>query len=229
MGQKVNPIVFRLGISENWRANWFSNKKDFKGCLQEDVYIREFLQARFPKTTLGKIDIEKVSDKIRVRVHTPRPGVILGRKGSEINRVRDELYQKLKKQITIDVLEINPPGQSAQFLSDTIALQLEKRSPHRQAIKKAIQLALQSGAKGAKVRVSGRIGGVEIARSEQYKDGKVPLHTLRARIDYATTTAVLKTGTVGVKVWIYLGELSDQAGAPATGAPHRRNRENADA
>lgn len=209
MGQKVNPIGLRIGIVENWRSNWFANKKEFKEMLREDILIRDYIKKRYPRGSISKIEIEK-TDKIRIRIYTPRPGVVLGRRGAEINRLRDELYEMFKKQITIDCIEVNPPGLSAQFLADSIVLQLEKRVPHRQAIKKAMDLAIQSGAKGVKVRISGRIGGVEIARSEQYIVGKVPLHTLRAKIDYATSTAFLRSGTVGVKVWVYLGEILEE-------------------
>ena len=209
MGQKVNPIGLRIGIVENWRSNWYASKKDFRELLKEDVLIREYIKKRYPRGTVSKIDIEK-TDKIKIRIYTPRPGVVLGRKGVEINQLRDELYEIFKKQVSIDCIEINSPGTSAQFLADSIVIQLEKRVPHRQAIKKAIDLAIQSGAKGIKVRISGRIGGAEIARSEQYIVGKVPLHTLRAKIDYATSTAFTRSGTVGVKVWVYLGEFLEE-------------------
>lgn len=211
MGQKVNPIGLRIGIIEGWRSNWFASKKDFKDLLKEDILIRDYIKKRYPRGTISKIEIEK-TDKIRIKIYTSRPGVVLGRKGSEINQLRDELYELLKKQINIDCIEINPPGVSAQFLADSIVIQLEKRVPHRQAIKKAMDLAMQSGAKGIKVRISGRIGGVEIARSEQYIVGKVPLHTLRAKIDYATSTAFTRSGTVGVKVWVYLEEVLEEKG-----------------
>jgi len=209
MGQKVNPIGLRLGIGqigEEWRSMWYARKKAFPALLQEDVLIRRYLLQRFPRSSIGRIDIKKVSDSVRIHIRTPRPGVVLGRKGTEINAVRDELYRMIQKQVSIDVEEINPPGRSAQFIADSIALQLEKRTPHRQVVKKAMALALQSGAKGIKVQVNGRIAGVEISRSELYINGTVPLHTLRAQIDYATSTAILKTGTVGVKVWLYLGD-----------------------
>jgi small subunit ribosomal protein S3 len=210
MGQKVNPISMRLGIIEGWKGNWFADKKQFKELLKEDVYIRKYLKERFPRGTISNIDIEKIKDKLIVKIYTTRPGVILGRKGSEIDMVRDELYKLFNKQISIDVFEVNPPGQSAQFLADSIAMQLEKRMPHRQAIKKVMALSLQSGAQGIKVRISGRIGGREISRSEQYMEGKVPLHTLRARIDYAVSTAFSRSGTVGLKVWVYLGEVLEE-------------------
>lgn len=210
MGQKVNPIGLRLGIIEDWRTKWFANKKEFKDWLKEDVFIRNYILKKYPRATISKIEIKKVGDKIKIVIHTTRPGVVLGRKGSEINKLRDELIEKLKKQISIDVIEINPPGRSAQFLADTIAIQLERRVPHRYAIKRAMALALESGIEGIKVRISGRIGGVEISRSEQYIEGKVPLHTLRARIDYATSTAFTRSGTVGLKVWLYLGEVFEE-------------------
>jgi small subunit ribosomal protein S3 len=211
MGQKVNPLSLRVGGIENWRSIWYSGKKEFKELLREDVRLREYLNDRFPRGTISRIDIEKIPDKLTVKLYTTRPGVVLGRKGSEINRVRDELYRMVKKQVNIDVLEVNPPGKSAKFLADSIAMQLERRIPHRQAIKKAIALALQSGAQGIKVKISGRIGGVEISRTERYIQGKVPLHTLRAKIDYAVSTAFTRSGTVGLKVWVFLEEVLDES------------------
>lgn len=211
MGQKVNPIGLRIGIVEDWRSKWFGTNKNFKDLLKEDILIREYIKKRYPRGTITKIEIEK-TDKIWIKIYTPRPGVVLGRKGAEIKQLTDELYNIFKKQIIIDCQEVAPPGLSAQFLADSIAIQLEKRVPHRQAIKKAMDLAMQSGAKGIKVRISGRIGGVEIARSEQYIEGKVPLHTLRAKIDYATSTAFTRSGTVGVKVWVYLGDVLEEEG-----------------
>ena len=209
MGQKVNPVGLRIGIVEKWKGNWFAGKKEFKNLLKEDVAIREYLVRRFPRGTISKIDIEK-TDKLIIKIFTTRPGVVLGRKGSEIDMVRDELYKIFKKQVSIDVLEVNPPGLSAQFLADSMVMQLEKRLPHRQVIKKAMALAMQSGAQGIKVRISGRIGGTEIARSELYMEGKIPLHTLRAKIDYAVSVAFLRSGTVGLKVWVYLGEVLEK-------------------
>jgi small subunit ribosomal protein S3 len=211
MGQKVNPIGLRIGIVENWRSNWFADKKTFKDLLKEDILIKDYIKKRYPRGSITKIEIEK-TDNIRIRIYTTRPGVVLGRKGTEINKLRDELYEMFKKQVNIDCIEVNPPGLSAQFLADSIVIQLEKRVPHRQAIKKAMDLAMQSGAKGIKVRISGRIAGAEIARSEQYIQGKVPLHTLRAKIDYATSTAFTRSGTVGIKVWVYLGDVLEEKG-----------------
>ncbi|MGI6595537.1 MAG: 30S ribosomal protein S3 [Elusimicrobia bacterium] len=209
MGQKVNPVGLRIGIVEKWKGNWFAGKKEFKESLKEDVAIREYLIKRFPRGIISKIEIEK-TDKLIVKIHTTRPGVVLGRKGSEVDMVRDELYKKFNKQVSIDVLEVNPPGLSAQFLADSIAMQLEKRMSHRHVIKKVIALAMQSGAKGIKIRISGRIGGAEIARSELYKEGTVPLHTLRAKIDYAVSVAHLRSGAVGLKVWVYVEEVLEK-------------------
>lgn len=209
MGQKVNPIGLRLGITERWRSFWYANDRNFKDFLKEDVEIRKYLFGRFPRGSVTRVDIEKIAEKIKINLHSPRPGVVLGRKGAEINTVREELYNRLNKQISIDVDEVKNPGQDAQFMADSIAMQLERRVPHRIAVKKAMALSLQSGALGIKIRVGGRLGGAEISRSELYIKGKVPLHTLRAKISYATSTAITKFGCIGVKVWIFLGEVFD--------------------
>ncbi len=210
MGQKVNPIGLRLGITEKWRSFWFANDRNFKDFLREDVEIRKYLFGRFPRGSITRVDIEKIAEKVKINLYSPRPGVVLGRKGAEINAVRDEVYNRIKKQVTIDVNGIKNPGQDAQFMADSIAMQLERRVPHRIAVKKAMALSLQSGALGIKVRVGGRLGGAEISRSELYMKGKVPLHTLRAKISYATSTAITKFGCIGVKVWIFLGEVFDK-------------------
>lgn len=209
MGQKVNPIGLRLGITEKWRSFWYADDRHFKDFLKEDVEIRKYLFNRFPRGSVTRVDIEKISEKVKIVLYSPRPGVVLGRKGAEINTVREELYNKLNKQISIDVDEVKNPGQDAQFMADSIAMQLERRVPHRIAVKKAMALSLQSGALGIKIRVGGRLGGAEISRSELYIKGKVPLHTLRAKISYATSTAITKFGCIGVKVWIFLGEVFD--------------------
>jgi small subunit ribosomal protein S3 len=208
MGQKVNPIGLRIGITEHWRSFWFANDRTFKDLLREDVETRKFLlQNCFPRGSVTKVEIEKVADKMRIILWSPRPGVVLGRKGSEINNVRELLFSRINKQVQIDVNEVQNPGQDAQFIADSIAMQLERRVPHRVAVKKAMALALNSGALGIKIRVGGRLGGAEISRSELYISGKVPLHTLRAKIDYAQSTSITKFGCIGVKVWIFLGEM----------------------
>ena len=208
MGQKVNPIGLRLGITERWRSFWFADDKSFKDFLKEDVEMRKYLFQRFPRGSVTRIDIEKIAEKITINLYSPRPGVVFGRKGAEIKSLKDELHEKMKKQmVDVDVKEVKNPGQDAQFIADSIAMQLERRVPHRVAIKKAMGLSLQSGSLGIKVRVGGRLGGAEISRSELYIKGKVPLHTLRAKISYATSTAITKFGCIGVKVWIFLGEV----------------------
>ncbi len=218
MGQKINPISLRLGIVEGWRGVWFANKQEFKSMLQEDALIRKYFEEKYPRGTITDLYIKKVSDRIKIELFAAKPGIVLGRRGSEINKVRDELYKLLNKQVTIDVIEVASIGQSAQFLADNIAMQLERRMPHRQVIKKTIALAMQSGAKGIKVKISGRIGGAEIARSEQYKEGKVPLHTLRAKIDFAKSTAFSRSGTVGLKVWVYTGDVLEKESKDAVDA-----------
>lgn len=217
MGQKVNPISLRLGIVENWRSNWFGDK-DFSKLLHEDIIIRDYLKKRFSSGTINKLEIEKTPDRIRLIINTAKPGLIIGRKGSEIDNVRDELYRLVNKQIVIDVVEIKNPGLNAQFIADTIALQIEKRTPYRQAIKKSIAMARATGALGIKIRIGGRLAGAEIAQSKQYIDGKVPLHTLRGKIDYATTTCITKSGAIGIKVWVYLGEILTTGKQPETPA-----------
>jgi small subunit ribosomal protein S3 len=213
MGQKVNPISLRLGITEKWRSLWFADDKNFKNFLKEDVLIKNYLFKRFPRGSITKIEIEKIAEKIRIILYSPRPGVVLGRKGTEINQVRNEIIKLLNedkkqtKQVSIDVEEIKNPILSAQFVADTIAMQLERRVPHRVAIKKEMSLCRSAGAPGIKIKVGGRLGGAEISRAELYIDGKVPLHTLRAKIDYATSTAITKFGCIGVKVWIFLKEV----------------------
>lgn len=211
MGQKVNPIGLRLGITERWRSFWFASNKNFKGFLKEDVKMRKYIFQRFPRGSITRIDIEKIAERIKVNLYSPRPGVVFGRKGAEIKSLKDELCEKMNKHIVdVDVKEIKNPGQDAQFIADSIAMQLERRVPHRIAVKKAMALSLQSGSLGIKIRVGGRLGGAEISRSELYIKGKVPLHTLRAKIGYATSTAITKFGCIGVKVWIYLGEIFNE-------------------
>ena len=206
MGQKVNPLSLRLGIIENWRSNWFA-KGNYGDLIKEDLLIRNFITKRFIRGGITRIDIEKVADRIRIILHTTRPGIVIGRKGAEIDRLSNELYNLLKKQVTVDVEEVKDPNLNAQFIADAIVYQLAKKSSYRYVIKRAIAVAMQSGAKGIKVRASGRLAGTEISRSEQYKEGRIPLHTLRAAIDYGVVTAHTKYGTIGIKVWVYKGEI----------------------
>jgi len=206
MGQKVNPIGFRLGIIENWKSNWFS-KGSYADLIKEDLLIRKFIARRFVRGGITKIEIEKIADRVKIILHSARPGIVIGRKGVEIDRLSNELHDLLKKQVTVDVKEIKYPNISAQFIANAIIFQIAKKGSHRYVIKRAIATAMQSGAKGIKIRGAGRLGGAEISRAEQYKDGRIPLHTLRADIDYGVATSHTKYGTVGIKVWVYKGEV----------------------
>jgi small subunit ribosomal protein S3 len=208
MGQKVHPIGFRLGYIKTWNSRWFARKQDFARFLHEDIAIRKYVLTGFGQAAIAKVDIERASDKIRVFVHTARPGVIIGRKGADIDRLRESL-QKItgNKEVHINIVEIKNPSTNAQLIADNIALQLEKRIAFRRAMKKAIQQAIDSGAKGIKVQTKGRLAGSEIARAEGYLEGTVPLHTLRADIDFGFSEAKTTYGKIGVKTLVYKGDI----------------------
>ena len=207
MGQKVCPIGFRLVRNKNWRSIWFANKQEFGKMLVEDQEVRRFLMAKKSFTGTSKIIIMRMSDKVEITVHTARPGLVIGKGGSEIDQLKSELRKKLGKEVWIEVTEIKRPDLEGQLVAEGIARQLERRVAFRRALKKAIQSTMDSGAHGIKVQVSGRIGGAEIARSEWYKEGRIPLHTLRADIDYGQSRSETTYGTIGVKVWINRGEV----------------------
>lgn len=208
MGQKGNPIGFRLIVNKNWRSRWFANKKDFAPFLLEDQLIRKTLMAKPACQGTSMIRIKRMSEKVEVTICTARPGLVIGKKGAEIDQLKKELNQLIKKDVWIEVEEIKRPDLDAQLVADGIAKQLERRIPFRRAMKKAIQATKDAGAVGVKVQVSGCIGGAEIARTEWYKEGSVPLHTLRVDLDYATATAMTTHGTIGIKVWINRGEIN---------------------
>ncbi len=208
MGQKVHPIGFRLGYTKTWSSLWYANKKNFAKYLHEDLKIRKRVLKMFAQAAIAKVEVERASDKIRVNIHTARPGVIIGRKGSDIDRLREELQGVTgNKEVHINIKEIKSPATNAQLVSENVALQLEKRIAFRRAMKKAIQQAMDSGALGIKIQTKGRLAGSEIARTEGYLEGKVPLHTLRADIDYGFAEAMTTYGKIGVKVLIYKGEI----------------------
>ncbi len=210
MGQKVNPISLRLGFIENWRSNWFRHHH-LGPLILEDYRIREFLNKRFADSGITRIDIERLADQVRIKIQASRPGLIIGRKGVEINTVSEELRKICQKDVTIDVTEVPNPALDANFMAQSIAFQLSRRSSsYRFVCKRAIETAMQQGAGGIKIRVSGRLAGAEISRSETYKEGKIPLHTLNAIIDYARATAYTTYGTIGVKVWIYKGDAKEK-------------------
>jgi small subunit ribosomal protein S3 len=206
MGQKTNPIGFRLGIVKPWVSRWYANK-DMPALLKEDELVRKYLMTRLGHAAIAEIHIERRPGKVTVTIHTGRPGVVIGKKGTEVDKLRDELAQLTSKEAAINVEEIKRPETSAQLVGDNIAHQIVQRISFRRAMKRAVQAAMRMGAQGIKVRVSGRLGGAEIARTEGYHEGRVPLHTLRADIDYATSTAKTTYGTIGIKVWIFRGEV----------------------
>ena len=206
MGQKVNPISNRLGIINGWDSNWFGGK-DFGDKLLEDHKIREYLNARLAKASISKIIIERTLKLITITVHTARPGIIIGKGGQEVDKLKEELKKITKKEVQINIFEIKRPELDAMIVANNIARQVEGRIAYRRAIKMAIASTMRMGAEGIKVLISGRLNGAEMARAEMYKEGRTPLHTLRADIDYALAEANTKVGTTGIKVWICKGEV----------------------
>jgi small subunit ribosomal protein S3 len=208
MGQKVHPRGFRLGIVKPWKSRWYADK-NFAALLQEDETIRKYMHRRLAHAAVAEVEIERKPQKVVVTVHTARPGVVIGKQGSEVDKLRDELGHLTKSEVSINVEEIKRPEIDAQLVADSVAHQLTQRISFRRAMKRAVQSAMRSGADGIKIQCGGRLGGAEIARSEGYHEGRVPLHTLRADIDYAQSTAKTTYGTIGVKVWIFKGEVMD--------------------
>jgi small subunit ribosomal protein S3 len=208
MGQKANPIGNRLGIIRGWESNWYGNKKDFAAKLIEDNKIRTYLNARINKGGISKIVIERTLGKLIITIHTSKPGIIIGKGGGEVDRIKEELKKLTgKEDVQINILEIRRPELDAMIVADTIARQIENRINYKRAIKMSIASALRMGAEGIKVKVSGRLGGAEIARTEEIKQGRVPLHTFRMDIDYANVFALTVYGKIGIKVWICKGEI----------------------
>ena len=209
MGQKVNPIGFRLGILRSWDSNWY-DEKDFAGKLQEDQKIRIYIFNRLKKAGIARILIDRTPKRAVITIHTSRPGIVIGRSGKEITQLEEELKQITNKEVKILIHEVKRPELDAYLVAENIAQQLEGRMAFRRAMKMGITSAMRMGAEGVRVMCGGRLGGAEIARSEQYKEGRIPLHTLRADIDYAQATAMTIYGTIGVKVWICRGELLER-------------------
>ena len=206
MGQKVHPIGFRLGFNKTWRSRWYA-EKEYANLLHEDIKLKKDLKKRFAHAGVSHVDIERAANKLKISIYTSRPGIIIGRKGQEVDKLKQEVQKNTGKEVFINIQEILKPELDAQLVSESVALQLEKRIAFRRAMRKAVDAALRFGAKGIKVRVSGRLNGAEIARSEWYLHGQLPLHTLRADIDYGTSEAKTSFGQIGVKCWIYKGEL----------------------
>ncbi len=206
MGQKINPISFRLGIVRGWESSWYGGK-EFAEKLVEDEKIRKYIAARIPKGAIARVMIERTLKRITLTIHTARPGIVIGKGGNEVDKIKEELKKITEKDVQINIFEIKRPEVDAKLIGEAIAQQLQARISFRRAMKQAIQGAMRLGAQGIKVKVSGRLGGAEIARSEQYKEGRVPLHTLRADIDYALSEAQTVYGIIGIKVWVFKGEV----------------------
>jgi len=205
MGQKVNPIGFRVGITRGWESVWYANDKNFGEQLREDIRLRRYVKARLKHAGISRIIIERPADKIKVTVHTSRPGVVIGKKGAEIDAVRGELVRKFGREVQVFIVEVRRPEAEAQLVAENIAFQLERRVAFRRAMKRAVQSALRMGAKGVRINCAGRLGGAEIARTEWYREGRVPLHTLRADVDYGFAEANTTYGIIGIKVWVFNG------------------------
>jgi small subunit ribosomal protein S3 len=223
MGQKVHPYGFRLGVTKTWRSRWFA-KQDYSKLLHEDLDLKELLRERLKAAGVSSIEVDRPGNKLRITIRTSRPGIIIGRKGAEIEKLKQDLAKKTKRDVFIDIQEVHKPELDAQLVSESIALQLEKRVAFRRAMRKAVDSAMRFGCKGIKVRVSGRLNGAEIARSEWYLQGQLPLHTLRADIDYGFAQAYTTYGVIGVKCWTYKGEILESGPRRYSSEPEPRRQ-----
>src|SRR5215212_11787901 len=219
MGQKINPVGFRLAVNRNWGSKWFANTKNFPGMLLEDIRVREYLEKKLSHAAVGKVVIERPSKNARITIYSARPGVVIGKKGEDIEGLRTTLQKLMGVPVHVNIEEIRKPELDAQLIADSITGQLEKRVMFRRAMKRAMQNAMRLGAQGIKITSAGRLNGIEIARTEWYREGRVPLHTLRADIDYGTGEAKTTYGVIGIKVWVYKGEIMPKGEAQALLAP----------
>lgn len=206
LGQKVNPIGFRLGVIRSWDSKWYE-EKNYARWLHQDIKLREYVKEKLDAAGISKVEIERAANKVKVSVHTARPGIVIGKRGAEIDKIKKDLQKFTENEVFLNVVEVRKAEIDAQLVAENIAQQLERRIAFRRAMKKAMQTALKFGAKGIRVACSGRLGGAEMARYEWYREGRVPLHTLRADIDFGTATAYTTYGTIGVKCWIFRGEV----------------------
>ena len=207
MGQKVHPYGFRLGINKTWTSNWCA-RREFPDLLLEDIRLRQYIKKTLSHAGISRVEVERSANRVRVNIHTARPGIIIGKKGLEVDRLKEELQKMISgKQVNLNIKEVRRAELDANLVAQNVALQLEKRISFRRAMKKSVLSSLRFGAQGIKIRVSGRLGGAEIARSEWYREGRVPLHTLRANIDYGTARASTTFGVIGVKAWVYRGDI----------------------
>src|SRR5687768_17826634 len=207
MGQKINPIGFRLGINRTWDSRWYANTGEYGKLLHEDLKIRAYLEKELKQAAISKVVIERPHKKCRVTIHAARPGLIIGKKGADIEKLRKKLTEMTKSETHLNIVEVRKPETDATLIAQSIAQQLERRIAFRRAMKRAVQSAMRLGAEGIRINCAGRLGGAEIARLEWYREGRVPLHTLRADVDYGTSTAFTTYGTCGIKVWIFKGEI----------------------
>ncbi|KJS71405.1 MAG: 30S ribosomal protein S3 [Desulfotomaculum sp. BICA1-6] len=217
MGQKVNPKGLRIGIIRDWDAKWFADKKSFAGLLKEDQDVRKYIKKKLFAAGIARIQIERAANKMKVSIHTAKPGIVIGRGGTEVEALRKQLEKMTGKQVNVNIVEIKSPETDAQLVAENVASQLVRRIAFRRAMKQSVGRSMRMGAKGIKIACGGRLGGAEIARSEWYSEGKVPLHTLRADIDYGFAEANTTYGKIGIKVWIYKGEVLPEARKTAAG------------
>lgn len=214
MGQKVHPFVQRIGFIRTWHSRWFARPKDFPEFIYQDYQIRRYIKKKFKQAAISNIIIERLADRLKIRIRTARPGIIIGRHGADIERLREDLNNMIKKEVSIDIEEIKNPGLDAQLISENVAMQIEKRVAFRRAVKRAMEQTMNAGAKGVRVSCAGRLNGAEMSRTETYKQGKVPLQTLRADIDYGFAESLTTYGLIGVKVWVYKGEILTKKATP---------------
>lgn len=207
MGQKVNPVGIRLGIIKDWCSTWFANSKNYAATLHDDIKVRDYIYKKLSQASVSRIQIERLAQNVKIIIYSARPGVIIGKTGKDVDQLRADIGRMLKLSVFITITEVRKPELEAKLVAESIAQQLEKRVMFRRAMKRAVQTTMRSGAKGIKVAVAGRLGGAEIARTEWYREGRVPLHTFRADIDYALARANTTYGVIGVKVWVYKGEV----------------------
>ena len=225
MGQKIHPTGFRLAVSRNWASRWYASNRDFAGMLAEDIKVRELLKAKLKNAAVSRVLIERPAKNARITIYSARPGVVIGKKGEDIEKLKKELAGQLGVPVAVNIEEIRKPEVDAQLIADSITQQLEKRIMFRRAMKRAMQNAMRLGAQGIKIMSSGRLNGIEIARTEWYREGRVPLHTLRANIDYGFSEAQTTYGIIGVKVWVYKGDmLPNGEMPPETAAPRDEER-----
>lgn len=207
MGQKVNPVGMRLGIVKTWESRWYADKKKYADYIREDFNLRKFVKKKLYHAGISKIEIERSTKRIRLRIYTARPGIVIGKKGSEIERLKQEIEQRVSQEVMIDIQEVRKPEMDAQLVAENVAMQIERRVAFRRAMKRCVTSAMRFGAEGIKIICAGRLGGAEMARTEWYREGRVPLHTLRADIDYGFIEARTTYGIIGVKVFIFKGEI----------------------